>query len=299
MTIKRSQFLLSIALHIVVLAVLLFGVPQCSRKIEQQPIVEAVLIQDSPSVTEKSQPAPPPAAEPPPELPKPKPTPEPPKPDPEKLRQQAAAAEAQTKAEADKKAQDLLLAQQKAEEQARVVAEAKAKRDAEDAQRKAAEEQLKQQAAAEEAKRKADEEAKRKAEEDLKRKVAEEAERQRKADEKARADALAAQLKAEEDARMAAVRAAAQKTWYSAISEALRRNWLRPPDNQTDFACIVEIELLPNGVVKSARITTSCGSTVLDDSVISAIYKASPLPLPSEPTAFISKLPPLRFRPPR
>jgi colicin import membrane protein len=132
--------------------------------------------------------------------------------------------------------------------------------------------------------------------EDGKRK-AEAAEAARKAaEETARREALARQLAAEEAARMAAIRADAQKLWAAAIAEALRRNWLRPPDSQDNFQCMVNIKLAPNGQVLSARIASSCGSMVLDDSVIKAVYKASPLPLPKEPTAFVPDLN-IRFRP--
>ena len=50
--------------------------------------------------------------------------------------------------------------------------------------------------------------------------------------------------------------------------------------------------------VLNARAVDSCGSQALDNSVVNAVYKASPLPLPSEPTAFDPDLN-FIFEPPR
>lgn len=302
---------LAIAAHIVVGALLVLGV-QCTPKPPVELVIQAVLLEEpvvgEKAVTvekaEKPKPQPPKPQPPKPEPPKPQPPkpeppkPEPPKVDPEKLRQEAEAAELKRKEEATRREQEQLLAKQQAEEKirqaeekAKLEAEAKARRDAEELARKAAEEEAKRQAADAEAKRKADEEAARlKAEADAKAK--------RDAEEKARREALAAQLAAEEAARMAAIRADSQKLWARALSEAIRRNWLRPPGNDDDFRCTLNLRLLPNGQVVpgSARIASSCGSPVLDDSVIKAVYKASPLPLPSEPTAFVPDLT-IRFSP--
>jgi TolA protein len=128
--------------HLLVGVMLVFGV-HCQPKLPEQPVMQAVLLPD-PIVGEKPvtvqeavkpkppEPKPePPKPEPPkPEPPKPpEPKPEPPKPDPEKLRQQAEAAEQKRVEEANRRQQEILLAQQKAEEQ-RKAAEEKAKAEA-------------------------------------------------------------------------------------------------------------------------------------------------------------------------
>ena len=325
--VSRLQFALAVVGHLLVGALLVFGV-QCSPKLPEDPVMQAVLLEEPvigekpvtveqavkpkppepkplPPKPEPPKPQPPTPTPPPPQPPKP----EPPKVDPEKVKQQAEAAEQKRQAEAAKAAakleQDQLLAKLQAEEKVRQAAEkaqieadAKAKKEAEEAAKKSAEAARK--AAEDEARRVALEtEQKRLAAiEDAKRKEAEAIENQRKAEERARQEALARQIAAEEAARMAAVRASSQKLWAAAISEALRRNWLRPPDSQATFQCQVGIKLLPNGQVvpNSVRIVASCGSMVLDDSVIKAVYKASPLPLPSEPSAFVPDLT-IRFRP--
>ncbi|MES2885604.1 MAG: cell envelope integrity protein TolA [Pseudomonadota bacterium] len=309
--VKRLHLGLAVLGHVLMGAVLIFGA-QCSPKPPKEIVIQAVLLEapvegEKPvTVEEAVKPKPPEPTPPPPEPepPKPKPPeppppkPEPPKVDPAKLKQEAEAAEQKRVEEITKREEQQLLAKQQAEEKvrqaeekARVDAEAKAKRDAEELVRKTAEEQARKAAL--------DAEQKRLAEiEDAKRKAAEAAENKRKAEERARAEALAAQLAAEENARMAAIRADSQALWVRAMGAAIRRNWLRPPDNQATFACKVGFRLINNGQVvpNSVRIVSSCGSLVLDDSVIKAVYKASPLPLPSEPSAFVADLV-VNFRP--
>lgn len=303
--VKRLHLGLAVFGHALMGAVLIFGA-QCSPKPPKEIVIQAVLLEapvegEKPVTVEEAVKPKPPEPTPPPPKPKPPeskpepPKPEPPKVDPAKLKQEAEAAEKKRIEEITKREEQQLLAKQQAEEKvrqaeekARVDAEAKAKRDAEEVARKTAEEQARKAAL--------DAEQKRLAEiEDAKRKAAEAAENKRKAEEKARAEALAAQLAAEENARMAAIRASAQQAWVRALAEAIRRNWLRPPGAE-NFTCKLNVKLLPNGQVVSARIISSCGSPILDDSVIKAVYKASPLPLPTEPSAFVPDLN-LTFKP--
>lgn len=281
--VKPLHMGLAVLGHLLMGVVLVFGV-QCSPKPPEPEIIQAVLLNATASEqpTPKPEPVqpPPPEPEPPkppePEPPKPPepppPKPEPPKVDPEKVRQ-----------ETEKREQDQLVAKQKAEEKTRADAEAKTRREAEEAARKSVEDEARKLALEAEQKRLTEAE-------EARRKLAEAAESKRKVEEKAAADAIARQVAAEEAARMAAVRASAQKTWAMAIRELLRRNWLRPAGGEADFKCKLYVKLANNGAVLNARITSSCGTTQLDDSVIAAVYKSSPFPLPSEPTAFESEL---------
>lgn len=303
---KPGQLLVAVLGHILAGSLLVVGV-QCSPKPPQEMIIQAVLLEEPlagekpVTVEEAVKPKPPEPESPPEPEPKPKPDPPPPpkpepvKPDPEKLKQQAEAAEQKLKAEATKREQEQLLAKvqaeekiRQAEEKARIEADAKAMRVAEETARKTAEDEARRVALEAEQKRLT-------AIEDAKRKAVEDAENKRKAEEKARAQALAAQLAAEENARMAAIRADSQKLWVRALSEAIRRNWLRPP-GADNFSCRLNVKLQVTGQVVSATIISSCGSPVLDDSVIKAVYKASPLPLPTEPSAFVADLN-LTFKP--
>ncbi|HEY9547573.1 MAG TPA: TonB family protein, partial [Solimonas sp.] len=61
----------------------------------------------------------------------------------------------------------------------------------------------------------------------------------------------------------------------------------RPPASPDDFACTVAMQLAPDGQVLSAKVVSSCGNGPLDRSVEAAVIKASPMPLPKEPKAFV------------
>jgi len=61
---------------------------------------------------------------------------------------------------------------------------------------------------------------------------------------------------------------------------------VRPPSAVGDFECRVRMQLLPDGTVTNARIEKSCGSPQLDRSVEDAVYRASPLPKPADPSVF-------------
>jgi colicin import membrane protein len=128
-----------------------------------------------------------------------------------------------------------------------------------------------------EAKQKAEAEAKRKAEAEAKQKA--EAEAKRKAEAEA---ALQAQLAAEQEARAQGVVA----EYVAYIQEKVERNWLRPAGSPAGLSCIVQVKLIPGGDVAGVRIVQGSGDRVFDRSVESAVYKASPLPLPPETALF-------------
>ncbi|MCU7853017.1 MAG: cell envelope integrity protein TolA [Candidatus Thiodiazotropha sp. (ex Monitilora ramsayi)] len=164
---------------------------------------------------------------------------------------QKAEAEAKRKAEVKRKAE----AKRKAEE----------KRKADAIAKKKAEEKRKAEA---EAKRKA--EAKRQAELAAKREAAARAERER-----ALQDQLAAEQNARETDRYVAV-----------IKQQINRNWRRtglPGEDQ--LTCRLRVRLIPGGEVipGGVSIVKSSGNAAFDNKVEQAIYKASPLPVPSGP----------------
>ena len=148
--------------------------------------------------------------------------------------------------------------------EARRKAEEKARRQAE--ARRKAEEQAQRQA---EAKRKAEEQARRQAE--ARRRAEKETEAQR-----AREEALQAALEAEQAASNLGV-------YKRKIRERIHRIWVRQPGMGWDLSCGVEVRLIPGGEVipSGVRVTRSSGNPAFDQSVVVAVYKASPLPVPS------------------
>ncbi len=128
--------------------------------------------------------------------------------------------------------------------------------------------------AAAEKKRKAAEK-KKKAAAEKKRKAAE---KKKKAAEKKAQEAAAAQAQREQD-EYEAVSAFGALAW--AIQEQVSRNWSESGDF-TGMSASFLVKVDRQGRVTEVTMTHSSGDARLDESAENAIYKASPLPFPSE-----------------
>ncbi|TAM43834.1 MAG: cell envelope integrity protein TolA [Gammaproteobacteria bacterium] len=171
---------------------------------------------------------------------------------------EAKAAEAERARQAElKKREDER--KQKAEE-ARRLKEAEHKKELE--RKKKAEAAEKKKAAALEKKR-AEEQRKREAETALQSEVA--------AEEKRRADA----------------RAQGEVERYKGlIRQKVSRHWNKPAGAAKGLQCTVRVRLVPGGEVLAAEVARSSGDAAFDRSVVNAVYKATPLPVPQEPKVF-------------
>ncbi len=199
----------------------------------------------------------PPQAEPAPPAPEPAPVePEgPPPPTPEELaqREQQAAAAAQ----AQQAAQERAAQQQAAEEEAAQAKRLEAQRDA--AARAAQERKAKEAALAQQQAAAAQEASER---EDLKRSLA-----------------------AEEHAR--AVQAGpALASWQAQITAKIERAWLRPPTARPGIQCVLNVTQMPGGEVTQVSIGECNGDQAVRESIEAAVYRASPLPPPPDPSLF-------------
>lgn len=268
---------LSVLLHGALLAALVYGWllfrqpprPAPTLAIEGR-VVDARAVPGAPT-------PPPPKPPPPATAPQNEAPPEavgPPQPTPEQLaereqqRQQAeqAAAEARKAAE-EKAAQEKAAAEKVIQEKA---AQEKAAREA--AERKAAETR----AAAE---RQAQQRAQRLAE-------AQEAN-------EAQAD-LKRSLAAEQ---ANAVRSGpALANWQSLISAKIKSNWFRPPTARSGIECTLYVTQVPGGEVTQVRIGECNGDQAVRQSIEDAVYRASPLPPPPDPSLFDRNLK-IDFRP--
>jgi len=159
--------------------------------------------------------------------------------------------------------------------------------------RKAAEEKKRKE---EEAKRKQkeQEEAERKRKEEAEKKKKAEAERKRKEQERAaqeaRERALQEQLEQEAQAMNAAARRAQERMmigYRDAIRQDVERAWRKPPNATPDMSCVVSVRQIPGGEVADARIV-SCNTNDqgFQQSVVAAVHRASPLPVPPDPALF-------------
>lgn len=169
----------------------------------------------------------------------------------EKLKEQARKAEAKRKAEQKRIAE----AKRKAEEQAQI-AKQKALERQQEAKRLA---ELERKQAAHQA------EIERLKQIARQRQAAREAEIQRQ---------IAAQRQTAQQQRIARV--------SNIIKQRVQGHWQRPPNTAIDLTCIISIKLTRDGGVTYAQVITSSGHPALDSSAISAVYKASPLPVPQD-----------------
>ena len=108
----------------------------------------------------------------------------------------------------------------------------------------------------------------------------------RAAQDKARRESeLQAQLAAEE--RINAARgSAAEAAWVSLIRDRVTRAWIRPPSARPGVNCEVRVTQVPGGVVTGVQIGSCNGDAALRESIAAAVYRASPLPSPSDPDLF-------------
>jgi colicin import membrane protein len=70
------------------------------------------------------------------------------------------------------------------------------------------------------------------------------------------------------------------------IINAISRQWILPDNADSRMSSQFRIRLAPNGAVLDVSLTKSSGDSVLDRSARAAIYKASPLPVPTDPSTF-------------
>lgn len=112
--------------------------------------------------------------------------------------------------------------------------------------------------------------------------------------EKAAAEKAAQQQAALEKAQQQAALAAAQQAkmagevdkYKALIVDAISRNWILPENTDRSLSCQFHIRLAPDGSVLEVSLVRSSGNPILDRSAQAAIYKASPLPVPSDPALF-------------
>ena len=70
--------------------------------------------------------------------------------------------------------------------------------------------------------------------------------------------------------------------YYTAISDHTRTHWVPPFGTRRDLSCTVEVSLMPGGEVRDVVLARSSGDPAFDRSVIAAVFKASPLPVPRD-----------------
>ena len=97
-------------------------------------------------------------------------------------------------------------------------------------------------------------------------------------------------LAAEEQERVAqaseAKAMAAMAELEGLIRERVTRNWSRPAGAPDGLNCLVRVRMAPGGEVLDVKTVKSSGNVLFDRSVVNAVYKAAPLPVPDDPKLF-------------
>ena len=117
-----------------------------------------------------------------------------------------------------------------------------------------------------------------------------EQDRQIKADKAAADKAATAAKEAQQHQAAAAAKqahAAGEVNKYKAmIVNAISQQWIVPENANRALSSQFSIHLAPNGAVLAVTLIKSSGDPILDRSAQTAIYKASPLPVPHDPQTF-------------
>jgi len=247
---------LSLLLHGALLAALVYGwwMFREQRRAAPTPPIAATVV-DARTLKGLEQPAPRPAAAPQPE------DMGPPPPTPEERAAREQAEQAQHRAQEQKAAEERAAADKAAAEKAATEKAA--------ADKAAAEKAAAARAAAEKAAARAAAERARQEEQDR---------REREAD-------LKRSLAAEEHADVER-NGAALATWQSMIQAKITRAWLRPPTAKAGINCILNVTQVPGGDVAKVTIGACNGDQAVRDSIEAAVYRASPLPPPPDPSLF-------------
>lgn len=96
----------------------------------------------------------------------------------------------------------------------------------------------------------------------------------------------AAQQQAALDAANQARVAGEVDKYKALIINAIGRQWILPENANSSMSSQFRIRLAPGGAVLEVSLTRSSGDSLLDRSAEAAIRKASPLPVPTDPTTF-------------
>jgi len=188
-------------------------------------------------------------------------------------REERRLAKLRKERDAEKKRQKKLKKKRKVEEK-RLAAERNKK--------KKAVERLKSEQAALEKKRMVEE-----------KRLADAATKRKKLEQKRRRDTEASARRAEFPAEQQRMEAAKQKRlsslrgrYIADIQNKVERNWIRPASARQGLKCKVSVSQIPGGEVINVAVTQCIGDEVFRRSVEAAVYKASPLPRPSDPGLF-------------
>jgi len=90
----------------------------------------------------------------------------------------------------------------------------------------------------------------------------------------------------EESNRPDAMAANAEAAYIFAIQQRINRTWVRPPSFTVGMKCVLNVRQLPGGEVVSVTLGSCDGDEAVKRSIEAAVFRASPLPTPADPSVF-------------
>ena len=105
----------------------------------------------------------------------------------------------------------------------------------------------------------------------------------------ARETDLARQL-ADEQHRLGAENAGLQARYVTDLRARIERAWNRPPTAKAGIRCVVDVTQVPGGTVTDVKVGECNGDSAVVESIKGAVFRASPLPPPPDPSLFERKL---------
>ena len=105
------------------------------------------------------------------------------------------------------------------------------------------------------------------------------------ADTAARRKQLQEEIAGEEKARDARL-AGLNQQYVALIKQKVTNNWISPPSTPDNLQCTVMVTQVPGGDVTNVDIGDCNGDDAVRESIRTAVYRASPLPPPPDPSLF-------------
>jgi len=84
------------------------------------------------------------------------------------------------------------------------------------------------------------------------------------------------------DSRLAGL----QQRYIALIRQKVYNNWIAPPGSPDNLNCTVLVSQVSGGAVTNVQIPTCNGDDAVVQSIITAVYRSSPLPTPPDPSLF-------------
>ncbi len=78
--------------------------------------------------------------------------------------------------------------------------------------------------------------------------------------------------------------------YRAALVQAIERNWIKPVTARSGLECVLLVDQAQGGTVLGVRIGGCNGDEAVRESIVTAVHRASPLPLPRDPRAFQRRL---------